>query len=124
MSKEFPLFPELPEDGEKEAVKLIGKFKESLKKAADEAIGDLYCEIIPHIESDSWTNYRNFLMAGLQNYANKDIQGTHDFKKIRQSIFNEFREDIVVDLNQDMVEEIESLKEQLKTERNFNRHQF
>ena len=124
MSKEFPLFPELPEDGQNEAVKLIEKFKEELKKAANDAIGDLYCEIIPHIESDSWTNYRNFLMDGLQHYPNKRIQGTHDFKKIRQSILKEFRNDLIPDLNQDMAEEIESLKEQLKNEREFSRNQY
>ncbi|MES0445033.1 MAG: hypothetical protein ABUJ92_00670 [Desulfobacterales bacterium] len=114
MSSDYPLFPELPEGGAEEAQVLINKFKESLSKAADEAIGDLYCDIVPHIESDSWTNYRNFLMNGLRNYNNRTIQSPYDFKEIRQAIYKEFREDIIGDLNQDMVKEIANLKEQLE----------
>ena len=112
--EEYPLFPTLPEDGKKEAQRLVDEFKASLIKVADEAIGNLYCDVVEHIESDSWTNYRNCLMDGLKNYANRGIQGKHDFKEIRRSIYKEFRSDIIVDLNQDLVEENEGLKEQIK----------
>ncbi len=115
MSTEYPLFPELPEAGQKEAQDLIDKFKEKLKIAADEAIGDFYCGVMPFIESDSWTNFRNAIMDGFKNYNNRKIQGEYNFKEIRQQILKEYRDDLIKDLNQDMVKETEQLKETINT---------
>jgi hypothetical protein len=111
---DYPLYPELPKNGQLEAQALVGRFKDELIKAAEQAIGELYCDIVPHIESDSWTNYRNHLMDGLRNYSNRKIQGEYDFKKIRQSIYEEFREEIIEDLNQDNLKKIEELEKQIK----------
>ncbi len=109
MSKEYPLYPELTEQGQKEAQELINSFKGKLKSAAEEVIGDLYCNIIPDIESDSWTNFRNDMMDGFKDYNNSKIQARYDFKAIRKQILKDHYKDIVKDLNQDMVEEIKSL---------------
>jgi len=106
----FPLYPELPEAGREEAQALIDKFKEQLKKAAHDAISDLYCDVAVFIESDSWGNFRNKLMDGFKNYSNRKLQADYDFKEIRRQIFKEFRADIIKDLNQDLVEENEKLK--------------
>lgn len=112
--KEYPLFPELPEEGEKAAQELIDKFKEKIRLVADEVITDFYCDVAIYIKQDSWQNFRNEIMDGLRNYNNRKIQNEWDFKEIRQAILKEHREDIIEDLNQDMVKEIESLKEQLE----------
>lgn len=114
MSEDFPLFPELSADGEKEALLLLEKFKEKLKRVADEAIGDLYVDMSCYIESDAWTNFRVKLMDGLRNYDNRKIQSMHDFKEIRKQIYKEFRDEIIEDLDQDNVEKIEELEEQVK----------
>lgn len=114
MNNDFPLYPELPEDGKKEAQALIDNFKTELVKAAENAIGDLYCDVVEHIESDSWTNYRNHIMDGFKDYGNRKIQGEHEFKEIRQAIYREFRDEIIVDLNQDLVKENNDLKEQVE----------
>lgn len=111
MDNECPLFPELPEAAAQEAQVLIDKFKEQLKRAAQEVIGELYCDVVTYIESDSWTNFRNELLCGLQNYQNRKVHAKWDFKKIRQAIYREYRDEIIMDLNQDLVAEIESLKE-------------
>lgn len=110
MSEEYPLYPELSEEGKKEAQQLISGFKELLKKAAEEVISTLYTDVVEYIETDSWRNFRNQIMDGFQNYNNRKIQSAYDFKEIRQAILKEHREDIIKDLNQDMVKEIESLK--------------
>lgn len=114
----YPLFPELQEGGTEEAQKLIDKFKEELEKVARNVISaimdEFYCDMVPHIESDAWQNYRSELMIGLKNYDNRKIQGEHDFKEIRRSIFREFKEEIIEDLNQDHLKAIESLKKQLE----------
>lgn len=113
MSDEYPLYPEPSEAGKEEAQKLIDQFKVEIKKAADNVIGQMYCDVVPHIESDSWTNYRNAMMDGFRNYDNRMVMGEHDFKNIRAAIYKEYRDEIIVDLNQDMVEEIEALKNQI-----------
>ena len=121
IKKEFPLYPELSEQGNIEAVKLIEKFKKELAKAAEEAISDLYCDIMPHIESDAWSNFRNDLMDGFKNYDNRLLQSPRDFKEIRQQIYKDFREDIIPDLNQDLVEENEKLKADIKRREELER---
>lgn len=119
MTQEYPLYPELPEAGKVEAQKLIDAFKNKLISAANEAISDLYCDVAVHIETDSWTNFRNDMMEGFKNYNNRKVHGEFDFKEIRQQIYKEFRDEIIEDLNQDLVTEIESLKKELKWEREF-----
>ena len=111
---EFPLYPELPEAGKEEAQALVDKFKEQLKKAAQDAISDLYTDVAVFIESDSWSNFRNKLMDGFKNYNNRKLQADYDFKEIRQQIFKEFRADIINDLNQDLVAENEGLKKDVE----------
>lgn len=95
-----------------------------LSKAADEAISDLYCNIMPYIQSDSWSNFRNQLMNGFKNYENRKIQAEYDFQGIRKAILEEYREDIIRDLNKDLVEEVEHLKKILEQEREWNRRDW
>ena len=122
MSKEYPLYPALPDAGKEEAQALIDGFKDKLVKAAEEAIRDLYCDVAIFIESDSWGNYRNKLMNGFTNYDNRKLQADYDFKKIRQQIYKEYRGEIIEDLNQDMAQEIEELKKSLEFERSLSRY--
>ncbi len=120
---EFPLFPELQEGGAEEAQALIDKFREALKIEAanimSSVMDEFYYDIVPHIESDAWTNYRNDLMDGLKNYRNRKIQGEFEFKEIRRAIFKEFKDEIIEDLNQDHLKTIESLREQIEDMRKF-----
>jgi len=123
MSKEYPLFPTLTEAGEIDAQVLINSFKKELIECANDAIGSLYVNISRYIESDAWTNMKDELMDGLTNYSNREGEhGDYDFKKIRQSMLKEYRDDIIKDLNQDMVEEIKELKEQIERIRKFNNY--
>ena len=124
MSTEYPLYPQLSETGKVEAQKVIDKFKadliESQNNAIEKAMSDFYCDVLPFIESDSWSNFRNQVMAGYKNYNNRTIQAEHDFKTIRQEILKEHREDIIKDLNQDLVEEVESLKRTIEIIQSHN----
>ena len=107
------IYPKLNEAGCKEAQDIIDAFKKKISKAAEEAIGDLYVDVGCYIESDSWTNYRNSLLAGLKNYNNRK-ENRYPFNEIREQIYKEFREDIIKDLNQDLLAEIKRLEEQVK----------
>ena len=114
MEEQYPLYPELSEEGKKEAQLIIDAFKEKLNKVADEVISEFYCNVAMYIESDAWTNFRNELIDGFKNYDNRKIQGECDFKQIRQDIYREYRDEIIQDLNQDLVKENESLKKTIE----------
>lgn len=116
MSKEYPLYPTLAPEAQAEAQALMDAFKEKLLKLCQETLGQLYCDVSTYIESDHWTNYRNDLLAGLQNYGNRKIQASYDFAKIRRAIFEAHRAEIIADLNADLLAEVDDLKKQLERE--------
>lgn len=117
MEKEHPLYPELTDEGKQQAQDLINKFEKDLKAKAIEIIKetttDFYCDVLNEIESDHWTNYRTKILSGLCSYSNREVQAKYDFDRIRKSIYRNHKDEIVKDLNQDLLEEIERLKEKL-----------
>ena len=110
MNEECPLYPRLSEEAEKEAVAFLEGFKAKMLKIAEEVLGDVYVQLMPYIEGDSWCNFRNELLDGLCNYNNRKIQGKYDFAKIRRAIYEEYRDEINADLDQDNLAEIAKLK--------------
>lgn len=112
--KEFPLYPTLSGEAANEAQQLMDAFKTKMLKLCEETLGDLYCDVSCYIESDHWTNYRRELLDGLCNYNNSKVQAAYDFKKIRKAIYEEYKEEIIKDLNADLLEEIEDLKARLR----------
>ena len=118
--KLYPLFPLLPDVAKEEAQQLIEDFKTEMKRAADEVISKLYTDIVFYIESDTWSNFRNKIVDGMRNYNNRHLQGKYDFKQIRESLLREYRDALIEDMNQDLVEENEKLKKELEFERQIN----
>lgn len=110
---DFPLFPKLSEEGKLEAEAVINMFKEKMKRAAQDALGEIYTEISAYIESDSWTNFRNTMLNGFKDYRNRKIQGEYDFKQIREQIYYQFRDEIIKDLDQDNLEKIKELQKEI-----------
>ena len=99
MSKEYPLYPRLTEEGEKQAQLIMDSFKPRIKALVDEMMSDLYCDVAYHIESDSWTNYRNELMNGFKGYGCGASAHQHDFKELRLAIYAKNKDAINKDLN-------------------------
>ena len=118
---QYPLFPRLTEEAADEAQALMDGFKTKMLKLCEETLGQLYCEVSVYIESDHWANYRNDLLDGLRNYGNRKIQASYDFAKIRRAIFDEYRDEIIADINQDLLEEIDELKKTISREREYAR---
>ena len=115
--EEYPFYPELNESGKEEAQQLLNKFKIDAKTVLDnlleDYLGEVYCNIIPEIESDSWQNYRNKIMDGFKDYGNVSKR-EYDFKVIRQQIYKDFKEDIIHSLNQDNLIKISELEDTIK----------
>lgn len=110
---------ELSEDGHNEAMRLIENFKSTAIKALEDAVGDLYCDVMPYIESDSWLNFRSQVLGGIKGCTPKISD--YDFKAIRRKMFEDYREEIIDGINQDNLDEIEALKRQLEKERQWRR---
>ena len=104
----------LPEMAIVEASILLDRFKKKLVGICEDVIGDLYVNIIPYIESDSWCNFRSQVVSELQGYGKGKLVSEYDFELIRKAILNQHREEIIKDLNQDMVEEIKILKKEIE----------
>jgi hypothetical protein len=109
-----PLYPTLSPEGEAEAQLIMDKFKERMKKIANEALGELYTNVPDWICTDSWTNYRNTMLEGFQGYKQYSEAHPYDFAKLRKTIYEHNKEEIIKDLNQDLVKENEDLKEQIR----------
>jgi hypothetical protein len=124
MSEQYLLYPSLSEEAQKQAKELMEQFKAEMLKVCDATLETLYCDVSCYIESDHWTNYRNELLDGFRNYNNRKVQGQHDFAKIRAEIYKEYRDELIPDLNQDMLAEIESLKQQIKWMEESRRHSY
>ena len=112
---EYPLYPKLSEEAKKEADLYMQQFKDKMKKVAEETLSDVYTSCVEYIESDSWTNFRNEVIYGFKNYNNRKIQSEYDFKIIRESIYKDFHDEIIADLNKDLLKENDELKKQVKS---------
>jgi len=122
MSKEYPLYPELTEEGKLEAQRIMDSFKPRIKSLIEELMRDLYTDVVYYVESDSWTNYRNDLINGFRDYAQNSEKNKCEFKELRKAIYNNNKEEIDRDLNADLVKEVEDLKktiERLQEQRNY-----
>ena len=108
------LYPKLSEKGEKEAEAILQEFKEKMTEVAKDALSEFYISLSGYIESDSWHNFRNELLDGLKGYKNAKIQERHNFVKIRKQIFEENKKEIIKDINQDLLDEITSLKKSIE----------
>lgn len=120
-NKDFPLYPYLSEVAEEEAGKVLETFAAKMKKLAEETILNFTSEYLPYIESDAWENFRGDLLSGLANYHNRKVQADYDFKEIRRAIYEEYRQEIIPDLDQDNLERIEELERKLKKEQDRTR---
>ena len=111
MSEKYPLYPELTEQGKEEAQKIMDSFKPKIKDLISELMGELYTDVSYYVDSDHWTNYRNALMDGFQNYKYGKADHKYDFKALRKAIYENNKDEIIKDLNQDLVEENTKLKD-------------
>ena len=114
MSEEYPLYPELTEQGKEECQRIMDSFKPKIAAMIDNLLGELYTDVSYYVESDHWTNYRNALMDGFMGYGNNSGKHSHHYKKLRQAIYRNHKDEIVKDLNQDLLAEIEELKSRIE----------
>ncbi len=107
-------YPELSEEGKRQAQLVIDRFKAEMSKLAEETIDTFYTDVSVHIESDHWTNYANTIVDGLCNYGQLESYDRSRFEGMRRKIYAAHRDEIIKDLDQDCLKEIDRLKAELK----------
>lgn len=99
---------------EKEAQDFIDSFKTKLTKIADETISNLYVNIMPYAETDTWTNYREALRLELEHDYRFSIFKDDWAKNFRKAIFIENKEELAELISKDLLEKIKKLEDQIQ----------
>ncbi len=107
-------FPELSEEGIKLGQEAVIRVREEFKKAAinvlEQELSDMYTNLAQWMDGDIWSNYKAHVIRFVSGYV--DIS-KYESLLIRNMILAENRDELIADLNQDMVNEIQRLKEQV-----------
>jgi hypothetical protein len=94
-----------------EAQSYIDKFRSQMTKIAEECLGEIYTQVLPYIETDTWTNYREALRIELQHeykFSNFKQPWATAF---RRAVFVENREEISGLIEADILKRIKHLED-------------
>lgn len=107
-----------PAELDKQGQSYMDTFKKKMKALCEEILGDVYVDLMPHIESDTWTNYRNVLRDEYE-YELKNSKFKSEYAvRFRKVIFQENRKEMAELINQDLLEENKKLNKRLSTDWN------
>lgn len=91
----------------------MDKFRDKMKKISEEVLGEIYSELMPHIQGESWTNYRNYLNEGFTRGWIQDDFRREYHADLRKTILVENKDELVTLLNQDLVNRVKTLEDAL-----------
>lgn len=114
----------LAEAAEKQAHQILNRFASKMRDLAEEIIGDVEVQTIPHIETDAWMNYRSNLRSELQRVCMdeaKQIRTSEQAwaKNIRDAIYKENVEEIRNTVIKDLETQVANLKNHIEELRNY-----
>jgi len=128
MNFDDKICPELTEEGNREAVKLLERFKEDMKETVERVstkyLDEFYTDIMPYIESDSWGNYRNSICDAIRDYSKFRERDKLQAQSIREYLLKNHKEELVNDLNKDLLDRIASLENAIEQQRELNRSNY
>lgn len=106
---------------ENDAAEYLDLFQTKMKGIAQGIIEEIFIELVPHIESDMFTNYRQYL----KNIATNELLN-NDWRKswateIRRQIFKENKQEVAELIGKDIVDRIKSLEDSMQT---YNVHRY
>lgn len=95
----------------KQAQGFLDSFKKRMSELADEILGEVYVNCMPHIETDTWTNYREFLRIELE-HEYKYSKFKDDWAvRFRRAVFVENREEFAELVSNDILKRIKDLED-------------
>lgn len=96
---------------QKDAQDFMNSFRIKIKDVIDETLGELYVNIMPYVETDSWTNYRESLRTELE-HEYKYTKFKNDWAvNFRRAVFVENREEISKLISADILKRIKELED-------------
>lgn len=116
----------------------LDKFRESMKLIADEAMGNVYSDVLPHITSDTEFNITNRVEGVVKNlikgnfedistetlkpyFRVNDDYGMHvhihmsEYSKMCENLYEKFKGDIENNVVASLKSEVQRLKDQLES---------
>lgn len=96
---------------QEQAQEYINKFRLQMKSIAEDTIGELYCNIMPYMETDTWTNYREALRIELEHEYKYSNFKQDWAKAFRRAVFVENREEISKLIESDILKRIQHLED-------------
>lgn len=116
-------WPEMTEAQNAFCVSLIEKFKGDLKEVAEDVLNQLYTDVIPHLETDTFLNFKSHMLSAVQGYARSYALDDGDLtgRRIREVIYKDHKDELVKLIDHDNVMRITELEKQLRQEREYNR---
>ena len=118
----------LSEEGEKEAEQFMQSFKKKMHDIADEVLGEIYVNLLPHIQSDAWMNYRNDMRSELEReyFKNNDWLKSEEIwaQNLRRAFYKQFKDELVDARVRDLEKTIEKLKEDVQYQADLARRSW
>lgn len=96
---------------QKESQEIMDGFRKKIKDVIDECLGDLYVNIMPYVETDTWTNYREALRLELEHEYKYSKFKSEWARNFRRAVFVENRDEMIPLLEKDMYDRLKSLED-------------
>lgn len=109
---------QLNEVGLKEAETIIDRCKDRIKKACEEALGEIYTDLPQWLESDAWFNFRQQLRREIAGKSYRDVLDAGDYwgLEVRNQIFEEHKDHFLKDaIISDLQKRIDMQNETIKS---------
>lgn len=97
---------------EEQQQELIDVFKEKMKKACEDVIGDFYSDVTPYAEHDATINFKNELRKEIYDEIVKEIKSEHSHyswaHSIRMALLKQHKEELQNKIIKDLQEKLKS----------------
>jgi hypothetical protein len=109
----------VPEHGKTVEQRIFSEFTNKFKKLTSEILGEVETDFLPHIETDLVLNERDEVINALTSKwnnpnAERFVIGSYEAREIRARIFEENRDTIITELDQDNLKKIAELEQTIK----------
>jgi len=96
---------------EKDSQSFMDTYRSRMKDVADEILGELYVNVMPYLETDTWSNYRQALRTELEHEYKFSKFKCDWATNFRRAVFVENREEISKYIESDILKIIKQLED-------------
>lgn len=93
------------------AQSFMDSWRSRMREISEETLGEIYVKILPYIETDSWTNYREALRVELEHEYKFSSFKKDWATNFRRAVFVENREELAALISGDILARIKHLED-------------